>query len=575
MYLATFSIALVIPFLAGLLIPLTGSGGKSVGRWILGLAGLSVAGLWGVCALLCPRGKLLLIKGGMMGLGFSFHSGILEYCLLILLSLVSAVSLFYSKKEDEDRPAFLSLVAFCWCFVQLFLVSSFIFQGMFFLFIWGLLVVVRTAWVGGDLGKEEGKRSAYYFAGVIIFLLFAWITGSKIVSDFGNVYISPSLTEASRTGLVFAALAALTIWGGAPFSTYNYTLRQRVGSEERFLFFAQTAVLGGYLLIKVGTAFIAGESFLPFLILGSIAVLGGGFAALKESDPQHYLVQARSVLGGILLIFLGAGVLQGTTAAFIGVMLSVVLFFSLDVLWRNREVSPGMVRVATWALAVLVCGLPPFAGYFMFYFGYTALLTLPLWQKILFIPIAVLGQGLLLSALLRVAPAKSVVESPGEGSDGVGRWKVIPAIVGVVLIALGPLWYHLSTRAKAIMLNEFEPFFGGWGLGWRVEVLLLLLLGVGVWIVLTGMTRDVPGKLGGGDSPIFRWKPIALLYSFSAGGWLDAYRYISSAIWFISFALLRAERAIDHMPRSIAWALTLPGRLLYDRIFEDKGKGRG
>lgn len=312
---------------------------------------------------------------------------------------------------------------------------------------------------------------------------------------------------------------------------------------------------------------------MPFLILGSIAILGGGFSALKESVPERYRVQLSSLYFGFLLLFLGAGNPSGASTVVLGILLSLIMFVILELLWLWRMALPGISRIASWTLVIIMCGIPPASGYFLWNWGYSSLLLLPLWQKIVFIPVVVLGQGLLLSAIMRIRPTKVKDQnSAGKTIIPASKLMVVPVIFGLLALAFGPMWSNMASWCQSDRF-PIGNISWNWGFNWSIYIGVLILIGVAVGILLHSLSRKAPGKLAGGENPIFHLPPMSILYKGSNGGWLDSYRYLYYGIRFISFALIRVERAIDRMPSSITWLLTLPGRLLYDRLFRNaKGK---
>jgi len=515
-----------------------------------------------------------LVSGeSLWGIDFSLQVSPLEYIILLLLALIFILSQFHPLKSEETKGSIWSLVFWGWGFTQLFVLSSALLPETFFLLMWGLIPIIRLSLPGGDAGKEDGTRMTYFISAVGISLLFAWITGfGKLGLPLLCSFAVPT-SRATSVGLVFAGIAILTLLGGTPFSSYNYLLRQKVKPQERMAFSFQLIVLGGYLMIKLSSVFAYGGSFLPFLVLGSIAILGGGFSALKEPVPERYRVQLSSLYFGLLLLFLGAGNPPGASTVVLGILLSLIIFAILELLWLWRMVLPGISRITSWALVIIMCGLPPTSGYFLWNWGYSSLLLLPLWQKIVFIPIVVLGQGLLLSAILRIRPTK-VKDQNSTGKNTVPKSKlvIVPFAFGLLALAFGPLWSNLTSWCQSGRL-PIGDISGSWGFNWSVYIGLLILIGVGAAILLHSLSRKAPGKLSGGENLIFHLPPMSILYKASNGGWFDSYRYLYYGIRFISFALIRVERAIDRMPASITWLLTLPGRLLYDRLFRNaKGK---
>jgi hypothetical protein len=571
MLVALFPIPIALPFVLAVLLL-----ARTFCRWLDKRAvrvaiGLVMFGWWLVCFLLFPGGATLVSGKSLWGIDFSLCASPLEYVILLLLALVFILSQFYPAKDDKSKGNNWSLIFWGWGFTQLFVLSSALLPEIFSLLLWGLLPVIRLSLPGGDAGKDDGTRMAYFVSAVGISLIFAWITGCGKFAFPASYSFAPPISTAISAGLVFVGLAILTLLGATPFASYSYLLRQKTKIPERTAFSFQLIVLGGYLMIRLSTAVDYGGSFLPFLVLGSIAILGGGFSALKETAPDRYRVQLGSLFFGLLLLFLGSGNPQGASAVMLGILLSLVTFVVLGLLWLWRTALPHISQIASWVLAIVICGVPPAGGYFLWSWGYSSLLSLPLWQKTVFLPVAVLGQGLLFSAVMRIRPIRGQ-SSAGKQVFAGERLVSVFIVAALLALAFGPFWSNLAIYCQS---GKFPmgSILWDWNFYWSVYTGFLTLMGLGVGILLLSLSRQSSGELSGGENPIFQLPPLSTLYRVSAGGWFDSYRYLYYGIRFISFALLRTERAIDRLPASITWVLTLPGRMLYDRLFRNV-KGR-
>ncbi|WP_328517702.1 hydrogen gas-evolving membrane-bound hydrogenase subunit E [Devosia algicola] len=279
--------------------------------------------------------------------------------------------------------------------------------------------------------------------------------------------------------LILILGAAFTKSAQFPFHFWLPNAMEAPTPVSAFLHSATMVQAGVYLLARMTP--MLGETVAWTTVLtvfGSVTLLWGGIAALRQTDMKQMLAQSTIASLGLLVLLIGVGseaAISGMVVYFVAHALYKAGFFMLvgaiDHGTGTRDITAlGGLRtkmpltfIAALLAALAMVGLPLTVGYLAKEEMYIALAN-PDWRPIVLLLVAITGNALLAGVGLAIAikpffgPLLPTPKHPHEGAPGLVVGPLVLGALGVGM-ALATDWFGhtvLVPTASAILHAEVE-----------------------------------------------------------------------------------------------------------------------
>jgi multicomponent K+:H+ antiporter subunit D len=487
-------VPVVLPLLAGSLLLLVEKRRPQL-AWAISLAATLALVAVATYLLLQAAGGTIytyLLGNWQAPFGIALALDRLSALMLLLTAAVGLAALLYARAGTAQRGAHFyamfqyQLMGLAGAFLTADLFNLFVFFEVLLIASYGLLL--------HGAGTQRLRASIHYvtfnLAGSALFLiavaLLYGVTGTLNMADLAlRVAAAPPENAAliKSAGLLLlvvfcvkAALLPLYFWlpdtyaaATAPVAAL-FAIMTKVGIYAIARMY--TLVFGA----DAGAAAHLAQPWLAWLAMGTLALAAlGALSAIRLRMLVAYLVVASA---GTLLLALGLGT-RGTIAAAMfylvpSTLVAAALFLLIDRVKRARiagdtmdgsawSVSPAMLGVLFFVLAVSVGGMPPLAGFLskaqLLQAAATSAYPVASWSVILLSGLAIIfalaraGSSLFWKAPVDVGGG--AVVAPATANERVALAILLAALIGVT-IAAGPIARY--TQAAAVQLTERRPY---------------------------------------------------------------------------------------------------------------------
>jgi multicomponent Na+:H+ antiporter subunit A len=521
---ADIAIALVAiaPFLAAVLAPLLHRFAGAWSGWVLAsVPAVIFVYLWSFLEPVAAGGTITtnLDWASIYGLELSFLIDGLSLTFALTISGIGALILVYSGAYLKGHPhqgRFLAfLLLFMGAMLGLVLADSLIALYLF----WELTSVASFLLIGFDHSRQRARRAAIQALIVTNIGGLTLLAGAILLQRLtGSWELSAMLSSGLNLGgdplyglvLVLILLAAFTKSAQVPFHFWLPNAMEAPTPVSAFLHSATMVQGGVYLLARLNPVLGGTELWAVTLVgFGSLTLLWGGIASLRQTDLKQMLAQTTTASLGLLIVLIGIGTELAITAAIVyfvtHAFYKATLFLLTGVIdhetgTRDITVLRGLRDhlTITFLIAILAAasmlGLPPLVGYLAKEEMYLGLMG-GSWQTLLVLAVLVLGNGLLGAVALAfvikpfMGQYVSAPKAPHEGSLGLLVGPAIMAGLGV-LVGLMTGWFAewiLSPAASAatgiaveshltLVVDPFTPVFWLSVLTWAIGILLFYRL---------------------------------------------------------------------------------------------------
>ncbi|HEV7276102.1 MAG TPA: putative monovalent cation/H+ antiporter subunit A [Devosiaceae bacterium] len=419
----------IAPILAAVLAPMVQRLFGSWSGWVLAVVpAVLFVYLWGFVDQVAAGGTIAvsLPWAPVYGFDFSFFIDGLSLTFALTISGIGAFILIYSGAYLKGHPhqgRFLAfLLLFMGAMLGLVLADSVIVLYTF----WELTTVASFLLIGFDHSRQLARRAAIQalvvtglgglalLAGVV---LLQRLTGSWELS--GMLASGPEVIAhaAYVPVLVLVLLAAFTKSAQVPFHFWLPNAMEAPTPVSAFLHSATMVQGGVYLLARLSPVLGGTDPWMLSLVgFGSVTLLWGSVAALRQTDLKQMLAQTTIASLGLLILLIGIGTKLALIAAilyFLGhALYKAALFLVAGIIDHEagtRDITAlGGLRdhlTITFLISVLAAasmiGLPPLVSYLAKEEMYLALLDNG-WQSLVVLAIMVIGNALLTVVALAV-----------------------------------------------------------------------------------------------------------------------------------------------------------------------------
>lgn len=374
-------------------------------RAAFALAALLPAGtlVWAVSTSLATSGGVLdetTAWAPAIGLNLSFHLDALALAMIVLVSGIGAVILWYCvgyfgpDSPQASRTAAL-LLAFAGAMLGLVLAADLLTLYVF----WELTSVASFLLVGQAGAEPAERRAAVQALLVTVFGGLAMLLGFVLLGQAaGTFVINEILADPPQGGLVPVALplillGAFTKSAQLPFHPWLPAAMVAPTPVSAYLHAASMVKAGVYLVARLAPGFADQMVWwLPVVVFGLGTMMVGGWRALAENDLKRLLAFGTVSQLGFLIVLFGAGSrtagLAGITMLLAHGLFKAPLFLTvgtIDHATGTRDVRKlsGLGRalpataVAASLAAASMAGLPPLLGFVGKEAAFTAFEELP------------------------------------------------------------------------------------------------------------------------------------------------------------------------------------------------------
>jgi multicomponent Na+:H+ antiporter subunit A len=472
----------VAPILAAVLVPVLQRlfGGWS--GWVLALlpAALFVY-LWGYVEPVAG-GRTFPVSlpwGSAYGLDFSFFVDGLSLTFALTISGIGAFILVYSGAYLKGHPHQGRFMAFMMLFMGAMLGLVLADSTIVLYTFWELTTVASFLLIGFDHSRQLARRAAIQALVVTglggLALLAAAVLLQRLTGSWELSGILASGGEVAEHALylpvlALVLLAAFTKSAQVPFHFWLPNAMEAPTPVSAFLHSATMVQGGVYLLARLHSVLGGTDLWTTVLVgFGSVTLIWGGVAALRQTDLKQMLAQTTIASLGLLVVLIGIGTEISITAAilyFVGHALYKAGLFlvagNVDHESGTRDITAlGGLRdhlTITFLIAVLAAasmiGLPPLVSYLAKEEMYLALLGSG-WQSLLVLAVLVVGNALLVGVALAVVIKPfmgefvPVPKQPHEAPPAMLAGPLIFAGLGV-LLGLMTAWLSETVLAPTV-----------------------------------------------------------------------------------------------------------------------------
>ncbi|MEU4426470.1 Na+/H+ antiporter subunit A [Actinoplanes sp. NPDC024001] len=321
-----------------------------------------------------------------LGLDLALRMSTLSWLMMLLVGGVGSLALFYCARYFS--PGEPGLARFAGVFVgfagaMLGLVVS---DNLIVLYVfWELTTVFSYLLIGHDPTSRAGRQAALQALIVTTLGGLAMLVGIIMLGEHAGTYRWSQMTGALPDGGYLAVAVVLLLFGALsksaifPFSFWLPAAMAAPTPVSAYLHAAAMVKAGVFLVGLLGPVLAGAAPWRPVAVLaGAVAMLFGGWTALRQHDLKLLLAYGTVSQLGLLTIVLGAGfrdaALAGAMMLLAHALFKAALFFVVGIVDHTagtrdlRELS-GLRRSApaVWAVAVLaalsMAGVPPLAGF--------------------------------------------------------------------------------------------------------------------------------------------------------------------------------------------------------------------
>jgi multicomponent Na+:H+ antiporter subunit A len=321
-----------------------------------------------------------------LGLELAFRMPTLPWLMVLLVGGIGALVLAYSARYfaagSPDLGRFTALfVAFAGSMFGLVVADDLLLLYVF----WELTTVFSYLLIGHDPARRASRRAAMQALLVTTLGGLAMLVGFIMLGQHAGSYrwsvVAGNLPDGGYllAALVLILLGVLSKSAIFPFSFWLPAAMAAPTPVSAFLH-AAAMVKAGVFLVGQLTPALAGDPLwrTMLLVCGSVTVLLGGWAALRQVDLKLMLAYGTVSQLGLLTVALGAGTrdvaLAGAAMLLAHALFKAALFLVVGIIDRStgtrdlRELSglrrrmPVTTGVSALAVASMV-GLPPTIGF--------------------------------------------------------------------------------------------------------------------------------------------------------------------------------------------------------------------
>ncbi|MEV0197199.1 Na+/H+ antiporter subunit A [Nonomuraea sp. NPDC050691] len=425
-----------------------------------------------------------------LGLEFAVHVGALGWLMVVLVGGIGALVLAYSARyfaPDEDGLGRFAavFVAFAGAMLGLVICDNLLVLYVF----WELTTVFSYLLIGHDPARRANRVGAMQALLVTTLGGLAMLAGFIMLGQRAGTYQWSQIAQMPPGG-GYLTVALLLILAGAlsksaifPFSFWLPAAMAAPTPVSAYLHAAAMVKAGVFLAALMTPAF--GELNVwraVLLTAGTITMLLGGWAALRQHDAKLLLAYGTVSQLGLLMAVFGAGsrdaALAGAAMLLAHALFKAALFLVVGIVDRSagtrdlRELS-GLGRAAPWLAAVAalaaasMAGVPPMAGFVGKEAAFEALLHGSGVDRVVL-------AGLVLGSALTVAYALRLLWGLFAGKPGViatrprrAGWAFVgPA---ALLAVAGPV-VGVSAPAVGGMLAGYADAVPGTGAPYRLAL---------------------------------------------------------------------------------------------------------
>ncbi|MET8992651.1 Na+/H+ antiporter subunit A [Nonomuraea wenchangensis] len=321
-----------------------------------------------------------------LDLELAVQVGALGWLMIVLVGGVGALVLAYSARYfaagDDRLGRFAALfVAFAGAMLGLVVSDNLLVLYVF----WELTTVLSYLLIGHDAARRASRAAATQALLVTTLGGLAMLAGFVMLGQHAGTYRWSQLAGALPDGayltvaLLLVLLGALSKSAIFPFSFWLPAAMAAPTPVSAYLHAAAMVKAGVFLTALMTPAFGEVAAWRAVLLVaGTLTMLLGGWAALRQHDAKLLLAHGTVSQLGLLMAVFGAGsrdaALAGTAMLLAHALFKAALFLVVGVVDRStgtrdlRELS-GLGRRAPWPAAVAVlagasmAGLPPTAGF--------------------------------------------------------------------------------------------------------------------------------------------------------------------------------------------------------------------
>ena len=479
----------IAPMLAAVLAPMIQRLFGSWSGWVLAAVPAAIfIYLWGFVEPVAAGRTIAtsLPWGPVYEFDFSFFIDGLSLTFALTISGIGTFILIYAGAYLKGHPhqgRFLAfMLLFMGAMLGLVLADSVIVLYTF----WELTTVASFLLIGFDHSRQLARRAAIQalvvtglggLALLVGAVLLQRLTGSWELS--GMLAAGPEVIAhaAYVPVLVLVLLAAFTKSAQVPFHFWLPNAMEAPTPVSAFLHSATMVQGGVYLLARLHPVLGGTDVWTMSLVgFGSVTLLWGGVAALRQTDLKQMLAQTTIASLGLLVLLIGIGTKLAMIAAvlyFLGhALYKATLFLVAGIIDHEagtRDITAlGGLRdhlTITFLIAVLAAasmiGLPPLVSYLAKEEMYLALLDNG-WQSLVVLAIMVIGNALLSAVALAVVIKPFMgqfVPVPKDPHEAPPAMLVGPLLFAGLGVLLGLLtgWLSGTVLAPAVSAMAGVP----------------------------------------------------------------------------------------------------------------------
>ncbi|MFC4060576.1 Na+/H+ antiporter subunit A [Planomonospora corallina] len=321
-----------------------------------------------------------------LGLEIAVRVGVLGWLMVVLVGGIGALVLVYSARyfaAGEEGLGRFAAVFTAFAGAMLGLVVS---DDLLVLYVfWELTTVFSYLLIGHDPARRASRMAAMQALLVTTLGGLAMLAGFIMLGEHAGTYRWSQIAQAPPGGGYLAVALLLVLLGALsksaifPFSFWLPAAMAAPTPVSAYLHAAAMVKAGVFLAALMTPAF--GEVGVwrgVLLAAGTVTMLLGGWAALRQHDAKLLLAYGTVSQLGLLMAVFGAGsrdaALAGTAMLLAHALFKAALFLVVGIIDRStgtrdlRELS-GLGRGAPWSAAVAalaaasMAGVPPTAGF--------------------------------------------------------------------------------------------------------------------------------------------------------------------------------------------------------------------
>lgn len=412
-------------------------------------------------------------------ISFSFLVDGLSLTFALLISGIGALIVWYSGAYLKGHPHqgrfFAFILAFTGSMLGLVLADNMLALYAF----WELTTVTSFLLIGFDNSRQAARRAAIQalvvtniggLALLLAAILLERVLGSWDISGLTAAAGDARLHAAYPLILVLVLLAGFTKSAQVPFQFWLPNAMEAPTPVSAFLHSA-TMVQGGVYLFARFSPILGGTTpwMMALTVVGSITLIWGSLAALRQTDLKQVLAQSTIASLGLLVLLIGVGTEAAIAAAVVyfvaHALYKAALFLvvgTIDHETGTRDITGlgGLSRampltfLAALLSAVSMFGLPPTLGYLAKEEIYLALTGGDV-AAIVLLAVMIIGNGILAGLALAIVVkvflgnAATTPKAPHEGSFGLLLGPLVFAAGGVALAFATP-WFAASILSPAV-----------------------------------------------------------------------------------------------------------------------------